>query len=134
GGFTVSLWLPLAMLGLWLGSRLALGVFDVEDSEALAGALHTASESEKLWAALLQALPLVVSFFVACLVSAMLVGRFGGNAGPRQASLGSLVGSAVVLLLAAAAGGFSWVLALASLSAMVVCASAGGWLGGRFGH
>jgi len=112
-GFTITLWLPLAVLGTWVGARL------------------------NSWAprsALLQVTPLMLSFLVACLGSAVLVGRFGGKAGLREAFLGNLLGSAVVLGLAGLGGGVGPGVAAAAGVFMAVTSALAGWAGARFGR
>lgn len=112
-GFTVTLWMPLAMLASWLGSRLAQWAPG-------AGAL--------------QVVPLMLSFLLACFASAVLVGRFGGKAGVREAVLGNLLGSAVVLGLASLGGGVGIVLALAAGAFLATCSALTGWAGARLGR
>lgn len=105
-GFTVTLWLPLAMVATWVGTRLV---------------------------APLQPAPLMLSYFVACFASAVLVGRFGGKAGAREAILGNLLGSAVVVALVALAG-VEVVVALAAAAFLVVSSVLAGWTGARLGR
>lgn len=132
-GFTITLWLPLAVVAMWAGSRLALWVFDVPNEAALPAAVGTASAAQKSWAAALQALPLMLSFFLACFGSAVLVGRFGGKAGVREATGGNLIGSAVVLGLAAMAGEVPLAVAAAAGVFLAVSSAFAGWAGARVG-
>jgi hypothetical protein len=112
-GFTVTLWLPLAILATWVGSRLILWVPGV---------------------AALQAVPLMLSFWLACSASAVLVGRFGGKAGVREAVFGNLLGSAVVLGIAALAGGVGIAVAMAATVFLAVSSALAGWVGARLGR
>ena len=132
-GFTVTLWLPLAVVAMWVGSRLAFWVFEVPNEAALPAAVATASVAQKSWAAALQALPLMLSFFLACFGSAVLVGRFGGKAGVREALVGNLIGSAVVLGLAALAGEVPLGVALAAGIFLAASSALAGWTGARVG-
>lgn len=133
-GFTLTIWLPLAAVATWLGSRLALMVLGAADQQALTPALDAASASQKAWASVLQVLPLMLSFFLACLASAMLVGRFGGAAGTKQAILGNLSGSAVVLGLAALAGPLAPPVAFAAAAFLGLASLGAGFLGARWGR
>lgn len=133
-GFTLTVWLPLAAVATWLGARLALVVLDAADQQAVDQALEVASSSQKAWASLLQVLPLMLSFFLACLASAALVGRFGGAAGTRHAIFGNLIGSAVVLGLAALAGPLAAPVALAAAGFLALSSLGAGWLGARWGR
>lgn len=106
-GFTVTLWLPLAMLATWVGARLV---------------------------APYQAIPLMFSYFLACLASAALVGRFGGKAGVREAIFGNLLGSAVVVGLGALGSQLEAALALAASAFLVAISLFAGWAGARLGR
>jgi tRNA-(ms[2]io[6]A)-hydroxylase len=132
-GFTITLWLPLAVVAMWVGSRLAFWVFEVPNEAALPAAVAAASSAQKSWAAALQALPLMLSFFLACFGSAVLVGRFGGKAGVREAIFGNLIGSAVVLGLAAMAGEVPLAVAIAAGGFLLASAALAGWAGARVG-
>jgi hypothetical protein len=132
-GFTITLWLPLAMLALWVGPRLALELFDVPDGQSLEQVLAAASSARQRLAAVVQALPLLLSFFLACFASATLVGRFGGAAGRREATLANLVGSGMVLCLAAASGGLTLPVGLGAGGFLALSSLIGGWGGARVG-
>ena len=121
-GFAVTLWLPLAMLALWLGPLLA-GWGSNRDAQALPSPERAG----------LVALPLLVSFFLACFGAGSLVGRFGDAAGRREAIGGNLLGSAVLLLLAALGSQLSASLALAAVVFLVPCSVLGGWGGHALG-
>ena len=112
-GFTITLWLPLAVVGTWAGALL------------------------NSWAprsAVLQVAPLMLTFLVACLASAVFVGRFGGKAGVREAILGNLLGSAVVLGLAGLGGGVGPGVAAAAGGFMGAASALAGWAGARLGR
>ncbi len=133
-GFTVTLWLPLAMLALWVGPRLALELFEIPEGQTLEQALAVASPARRQWVTVVQALPLLLSFFLACFASATLVGRFGGAAGWREAVLANLIGSGAVLVLAASAGGLTLAVALGAGGFLVLSSLLGGWGGARTGR
>jgi len=106
-GFTVTLWLPLATLATWVGARLV---------------------------APFQPTPLMFSYFFACFASAVLVGRFGGKAGVREAILGNLLGSAVVVGLVALGSEVEAAIAVAAGAFLVVSSIFAGWGGARLGR
>ena len=132
-GFTITLWLPLAMLALWIGPRLALQLIEVPDGQSLEQALAVASRARQQMVAVVQALPLLLSFFLACFASATLVGRFGGAAGQREAMLANLLGSGVILCLAAASGGVTLPVGFGAGGFLALSSLIGGWGGARVG-
>ncbi|MET0790042.1 MAG: hypothetical protein ABW061_00850 [Polyangiaceae bacterium] len=114
-GFVITLFLPLSMLGVWLGGVL---------SRALpgAGAIQI----------VLGAAPVACSFLVACAAAGALVGRFGGKAKAREAALSGSLGALAGWGLAAAGGSLSpWLVALASLVVLVVFGAGAAFLGAR---
>lgn len=112
-GFTITLWLPLAVVATWVGVWLAAWA---------------------PWVSALNVLPLTLSFLLACFASAALVGRFGGKAGVREAILANLFGSAVLLGLAALAGGLGMPVAVISGAVFAASSALGGWAGARLGR
>ena len=80
----MTLWLPLALLGLWVGEIIARYL----DGPGASGSF-------------VRATPLVASFFLACFASSTLVGRFGSRAGRKEAVGANLLGSALTLSFAA---------------------------------
>lgn len=132
-GFTITLWLPLAMLALWAGPRLALVALGARAGDDPSHALSTASEASQRWAGIAQVLPLLLSFFLACFASGILVGRFGGRAGRREAITANLAGSAVVLLLALAAGDVTLAVVAAAAAFLASSSVVGGWGGALLG-
>lgn len=110
-GFVVTLFLPLSMVGTWLGAKLASG----------AGSAHPI---------VLGALPVAFSFVLASAASGALVARFGARR--EQALNSSLVGSLLVWGIAAALGGLSSVsVAGAALVALLLLGLLSAWLGAR---
>ena len=83
--------------------------------------------------ALVLALPLLLSFFLACVGSGTLVARFGGAAGRREAIGGNLLGSAVVLVLATLGAPLSIGVILGAAGSLAVCSLLGGLLGAVLG-
>lgn len=133
-GFTITLWLPLAVVATWAGSRLALWALGASSESGLPFAVARASESQRAWAAALQAAPLMLSFLLACFGAAVLVGRFGGKAGVREAVLGNLIGSAVVLGLASLAGDVGLGVLAAAGAFLAVSSILAGLVGARLGR
>jgi tRNA-(ms[2]io[6]A)-hydroxylase len=123
------LWLPLAMLG---GSN----------SQALVGAILPASGAVEPFLAsaslttrvLLRAslvVPHATMFALASMAGGALVGRYGGRAGVREASVAGLVAASVAWLLTAVSLGLraTWLLWLPAAAIGLAAA----WLGGRLG-
>jgi hypothetical protein len=118
-GFVFTMWLPLVMLALWLGARLATLL---------------SPRAGSLGAAALALVPVLFSFVAACVLGGALVGRFGGRAGAAEAGVGG-VGAALLACVVAWLG--SSVTLAGSMLTFVVLGSIGalfGWLGGRLGH
>jgi hypothetical protein len=113
-GFTVTLWLPLALLGIWLGGVLSSYVTG-------AGA----------WSA--RAAPLVLSFLLACFASSVLVGRFGSRAGRLEAMGANLLGSALIVSFAGTSNDLPLQVLLLSLMVLCCCALLSGWGGAVLG-
>ncbi len=102
-GLVLTLFLPLSLLGVWLGSALSQT------------ALRQQSGATRI---VLGALPVAVSFFGACAGAGALVGRFGGKAKAREAALSGALGAFGAWALAALGGSLSPV--VVALSALVV--------------
>lgn len=104
-GFSVTIWLPLSALAIWVSARLPLGPW-----------------------------PIALSFALACFAAGVLVGRFGGQSGAREAAVGGAVGAAATWCLAALGGALTpWPVAVASLFVLAVGAVILSWLGGKLG-
>jgi hypothetical protein len=114
-GFVVTIWLPLAMVGLWVGGLFA---------EVATGYL----------ALVTRAGPVVVSFLLACSASGGLVGRFGGAAGVREAVLANGLGSLLILGIAALSGGINLPIGGMALLVLWACSFLCGLLGARWGR
>lgn len=126
-GIAFTSWIPLAMLALWAGRKLAASVADLSRPEALSGGERVAAGAAIL-------LPLLVSFVVACAGAGALVGRFGGRAGRREAALAGAVAALAAWLIALASGALApWPVAAASGLVLLCAGAAAGWLGGRVG-
>ncbi len=113
-GFTVTLWLPLALVGIWLGGILSGFVTGAGASSA-------------------RAAPLVLSFLLACFASSVLVGRFGARAGTLEAMGANLLGSALIVSFAGTSSDASLAVLLLSLLVLCCCALLSGWGGARLG-
>jgi hypothetical protein len=107
-GFTVTLWLPLAVLGLWAGGVL----------EGFVGQ-----------SALARALPLVLSFLLASATSSTLLGRFGTAARRSDAVVANLVGSMVIVTIGGLSGDMGLFVLLPTLLILSLCSLLGGLVG-----
>jgi len=112
-GFVITLFLPLSMLGVWLGALLS-----------------RAAPSGGTTRIVLGAAPVALSFLVACGAAGALVGRFGGKAKAREAALSGSLGALAGWGLAAMGGSLTpWLVALASLVVLVVFGAGAAYLG-----
>ena len=112
--FALSTWAPLAMLGLWVSSRL----------------VDRVPYRRLLWLGVTA--PPHVTFAFSCWASGALVGRFGASTAPKQTALvGGL--AALVACAASFAVGSNMSTSLAALAVLLPIGAGGGWLGGRFG-
>jgi tRNA-(ms[2]io[6]A)-hydroxylase len=111
-GFVLTCWVPLAMLALWLGRAL----FRADTPAALLGVLGS-------WA-------------MAGWIGGALVGRFGGRAGRREATLSGAGAALAAWGLALLGGGFGgWPITLQAATLVVLAATAAALarLGAGFG-
>jgi hypothetical protein len=114
-GFVITLFLPLSMLGVWLGAVLSRAVPSVGATQIVLGVA-----------------PVALSFLVACGAAGALVGRFGGKAKTREAALSGSLGALAGWGLAALGGSLTpWLVALASLVVLVVFGAGAAFLGAR---
>jgi len=135
-GFVFTLWIPLAIVAEWLSRALAASRVDLADAAAVAHFNATAPTGQRILLSAVLLGPLVLSFVAACVAGGMLVGRFGGRAGSREATLAGLLAAAVGWLVALIGGGLSpWSVAVASLALLGGAGAGltrlGGWLGRR---
>ena len=125
------LWLPLAMVGQWL-SQLALSLLLPADQEGdMSAFLRSASATLRAEVRVATVLPHALMFALAAVAGGALVGRFGGQAGVREASVAGLSAATVAWLLTALSVGLSgtWILWFPAAVIGFSCA----WLGGRLG-
>jgi len=122
-GFVLTIWIPLALIALWLSRHLGALLAPTHDPEALARAMATASSARRILLGVASLGPLALSYAVATVSAGALVGRFGGRAGRREAALGGLLAASVAWSFSAATGSLSpWPVALGSF---VVLAGSG---------
>jgi tRNA-(ms[2]io[6]A)-hydroxylase len=118
-GFVLTIWIPLALIALWLGRQLGALLAPTHDPEALARAMASASAAKRLLLAVASLGPLALSYAVATISAGALVGRFGAKAGRREAALAGLLAAGVAWSMAAASGSLSpWPVALGSFAVL----------------
>ena len=118
-GFVITLFLPLAQVGVWLGQRLSQAAVPSDRVALRIG---------------LGALPVALSFLIACGGAGALVGRFGGRAKAREAALSGALGAFVGWGLAALGGALSpWLVAVTTFFALVVFGAGAAFIGARLG-
>jgi hypothetical protein len=116
-GFVITLFLPLSLVGLWLGSLLSHAIRS-DESGATRIVLGT--------------LPVASSFLIACAGAGAMVGRFGGRAKAREAALSGALGAFAGWGLAALGGSLSpWIVALSSLLVLVTLGAFAAFAGAR---
>jgi hypothetical protein len=114
-GFVITLFLPLSMLGVWLGALLSRAVPGGGATQIVLGAA-----------------PVALSFLIACGAAGALVGRFGGKAKAREAALSGSLGALAGWGLAALGGSLTpWLVALVSLVVLLVFGAGAAFLGAR---
>jgi len=116
-GFVLTLFLPLSLLGVWLGRVLsrALPLGERDATRIVLGAL-----------------PVAGSFLVACAGAGAMVGRFGGRAKAREAALSGALGAIASWGLAALGGSLSpWIVALTALVVLVLLGAGAAFVAAR---
>jgi hypothetical protein len=99
-GLVITIWIPLAFVGLWLRSGPAV----------------------------------LLSLVIAWFSGGALVGRFGGSATLREATLGGVVAALAVWVTALVSGALvPWTVALGAAAVVLIVAGLSAWLGGRIG-
>jgi hypothetical protein len=116
-GFVLTLFLPLSLLGVWLGTWLG----------------HAVSPDERSATRIvLGTLPVALSFVIACAGAGAMVGRFGGRAKAREAALSGALGAFAGWGLAALGGSLSpWVVAISALFVLVALGAGSAFVGAR---
>jgi tRNA-(ms[2]io[6]A)-hydroxylase len=129
--FALSIWVPLAMLGGWMASRVVRRLVGDVPADSIADQLASATGPSRFGLLFAVTAVPILSFAVSCVASGALVGRFGNRAGIKEAVQGCAVAAAVGALLSMAQAG--WASSLASLVVLLPAGAASGWLGGRIG-
>jgi tRNA-(ms[2]io[6]A)-hydroxylase len=111
-------WLPLAAGAAALAARIASG-----DQGAARPGAHLAIFA--LHAG---------GFALACLAGGYFIGRFGGKAGRREASVSGLAAATVAWALGIATTGLAWAPALVVLVLLASMGAVAGGIGGGFGR
>jgi len=116
-GFVITLFLPLSLLGVWLGTLLSHAV---------------RSDERGATRIVLGTLPVALSFLIACAGAGAMVGRFGGRAKAREAALSGALGAFAGWGLAALGGSLSpWIVALSALFVLVTLGAFAAFVGAR---
>ena len=112
-GFVITLFLPLSLLGVWLGTWLG----------------RSPGYGRQI---VLGAAPVALSFLLACAGGGALVGRFGGKAKAREAAASGALGGFAGWGLAALGGALTpWLVALTSLVVLVIFGAGAAFVGAR---
>lgn len=113
-GLLITLFLPLSLLGVWLGTLLSRA--------ASSGGLRV----------VLGSAPVACSFLLASAGAGALVGRFGGRAKSREAAWSGALGALTTWGLAALGGSLRpWLVAVVSLAVLLAAGASFAFLGAR---
>jgi hypothetical protein len=129
-GLNLSIWIPLALCAAPIGRVLTKMVIPLDDPTSA-----PITSGTRVLVVLAQVVPQLVAFAAAAFASGALVGRFGGLAKTRDATLATLLAA----FAAAGIGGLSgalrpWLVVLATSAVLGLFGAAFGALGGRFGE
>jgi hypothetical protein len=107
-----AVWLPLAMVGQWLSGRLLGGLVPAGSAAQTEAFLAQATAATRLGVKAATVAPPLLGFAAACLAGGAMVGRFGGQAGKKEATVAGLVAASTAWALTAAGAGLgaTWVL------------------------
>lgn len=128
-GLNLSIWIPLALCAAPFGRLLTRQLIPLDDPAL------PVTNSTRVLVVLAQLVPQLVAFALASFASGALVGRFGGQAKTRDASLATLLAACA----AAGIGGLSgalrpWLVVVATGLVLGLFGALFGALGGRFGE
>ena len=102
-GLTTTIWVPLSVAAAPLGTAIAARAMGLARDDVVSGAAALSARDRMVLAAL-SAAPLLISFATASGLAGMLVGRFGGHAGRREAALGGILAAAFAGIVGAVGG------------------------------
>lgn len=137
GAAAMIAWVPLAMLAGVINRRVAARLGPADDTEAFIKAWEALTPLQRIGFGAVQAGTQLLGFAVACLLGGMLVGRFSGAAGHREAMIAGFGAGAVGALaigwpMIRSAGPSAWLINAAVLvAAGIVAARVGSGLGQR---
>ncbi len=131
----VLVWLPLSMLSGLIARRTYARYVPGDDAAATARAIEAMSAGQKLWLGFLVVLGPLVSLALAAFAGGVMVGRFGGRAGKREAAVAGLSAAGVSAALSAPAmladtGPVTWAFTAAFLLGLAALAA---YFGGTLG-
>lgn len=136
GVATLLVLLPLSMLASWYARRTYSAYVPGTTPEEVQGAVRALTGGQRLWLGVLVVVGPIAALAVASFVGGLFVGRFGGDAGKREAAVGASLAAAVAASVAAREmvlqpnGALLW---LFTASVLFVVAGVFGYLGGFVG-
>jgi hypothetical protein len=129
-GLNLSIWIPLALCAAPLGRVLTRMLIPLDDPESA-----SVPSTTRVWVVLAQLVPQLVAFGGAAFASGALVGRFGGLAKTRDATLASVLAACAAVGIGGLAGALRpWLAVVATGAVLALFGAAFGALGGRFGE
>ena len=127
---------PLSMLANAYAKRVLASLVVASGAAETKAAITAMTASQRLWLSVVVVIGPLVALALAGLVSGLTVGRFGGDAGKKEAAVGGL-GAAVLISLVSASevmqkgsGPLGWLLVS---SVVIVLAGASAYLGAHLG-
>jgi hypothetical protein len=131
--FVLSLWMPLAVLGLWIGRWIA-AAWIIENPSDMARFSSAATGAERVALVIAVLVPILGSFAAACAAGGALVGRFGGSVRASHTAIVGLLSAALAWGLAGLGGALSpWPVALLSLLLFSGTGVLFSWMAGKWG-
>ena len=124
-------WLPLTLLSNAVTRALVDRLVPAGSRGDVEGHIAGASMGARAAIRAAMVVPGAVAFAIGAAFGGWLVGRFGGKAGPREASVAGLLSASTAWALLAATAGLGGTLILWAPVALVGTVAA--WLGGRLG-
>jgi hypothetical protein len=133
GGVALLLFfLPLSMLASSYAKRVLASLVPAGNEKAAAAAVAAMSPSDRIWLSIVVVIGPMLALAVSSLLSGMLVGRFGGDAGKREALVGGLGAAAILAVVSLsqslAKGGSveNWLLTAAVVTGLAGISAYGG--------
>ena len=133
GGVAILVaWLPLSMLGNVVSREVWARLLPSGDNpEAVAQAYQALSGADRLGLGLGMVIPHLVALALAAFLGGLMVGRFGGSAGKKEATAAGVVVALVAAFSAAPPDAMAAILALAVMAVLAALSARAGAAAGQ---